>query len=270
MAEIKHGNLYVKTSSGWVQISLGANIEDIIGLPDALKNKMQISTFLTDPDPEKGVIKKDYIPDEILAGVTYGGTCVVNTNDTVKVSLSTEAKYLLSTEDTSRTLSSTVYATYGGLFFVVSDTTNKEFAGKDFNTGDWLLATASSWEKIDNTDLVSSVNNRKGAVNIYQDSFHIDNSYYKGDVVSYENDLYLCIQNTGYSSVDINNTNYWRSFGKDWTSRINGLADQVNTLVTTAEALPAYVVSESAPSSSLPGNYQVGSIWIQTIKTEGE
>ena len=261
---IKHGSLYVKTESGWVQISLGANVNDIIGLEAALDNKIQISTFLTDPDPTKGIIKKEYIPNEILAGVTYGGTCIVNINDTANATLSKEAQYLLNTTDTSRTLNTNDYATYGGLFFVVATTSNQSFAGKDFNTGDWLLATADSWEKIDNTDLVSSVNSRKGAVNIYQDSFDSANNYYKGDVVSHNSDLYLCIKNTS-NSIQITNTDYWRSFGKDWTSNINDLAGQVNNLVTTAQALPTYVVSENEPSSS--GNYQIGSIWIQTTTT---
>ena len=258
---IKHGSLYVKTSQEWVQISLPVNVTDIIDLSDNLNNKIKINTLLTTSDPTTGKIQKQFIPNEILAGLTYGGTCVVNINNTATASISTEGLYFLDNKATSQTLqagTNSNHADYNGLFFIVEQTQSQVFAEETFETGDWLVATADGWHKIDNTDLVTSVNNRKGAVSIYQNSHDSNVIYEVGDVVSDNGGLYICIKRTGVG-IALANTTYWASFGKNWTSQITELQSKINELKTTAEKLPSYNVGSSAPT----GDAVVGSIWIQ-------
>lgn len=49
-----------------------------------------------------------------------------------------------------------------GYFWICTDDGSR--LGLDFRTGDWLLSLGTEWAKVDNTDAVSSVNDKTGAV----------------------------------------------------------------------------------------------------------
>lgn len=111
-------------------------------------------------------INLSYLPDVVLGQLVYGG--VFNASTAV-ATLTTNAQAKLSTSDASITLTNdntdvTGYVANEGLFYVVQ--TSGTFAGITFVVGDWLLSTGNKWDKIDNTDEVTSVNGDTGAVTI--------------------------------------------------------------------------------------------------------
>ena len=118
------------------------------------------------------------IPDAIAGQLVYGGT--VNASNVA--TLSTNAKSLLaqktgytigntatltnaaSSAASSGTLSTLGWTAAEGMYFIMEG--NSSFASLDLKVGDWLISTGSAWKKIDNTDAVTSVNNKTGAVTI--------------------------------------------------------------------------------------------------------
>ena len=114
-----------------------------------------------------GKIPLSQIPDAILGQLIYGGT--VNGSGVVTLSQNAKDKWGI----TSLTLTSTNYSTYEGAFFIASaDATSGVPSTLGLLVGDWVVATASGWGKIDNTDAVTGVkgsaesNYRIGNVNI--------------------------------------------------------------------------------------------------------
>lgn len=85
----------------------------------------------------------NYTPNSLITGgVIYKGTWSAATN----------APTLVSPTD-STTL---------GYYYVVSEAGTR--FSLDFNIGDWVISNGSTWQKVDNTDSVSSVFTRTGAV----------------------------------------------------------------------------------------------------------
>ena len=105
-----------------------------------------------------------YVPDAILGQLLYGG----NFNATTGVAtLTTNAKTKLGTSDNTITLTNdatviTGYESNEGVYYIAD--TAGTFAGLNFSIGDWLISIGTAWTKVDNTDAVSSVNNKTGAV----------------------------------------------------------------------------------------------------------
>lgn len=60
-----------------------------------------------------------------------------------------------------------------GVYYIVS--TDGVFDGLDFVEGDWIVATPDGWEKIDNTQSVTSVVGRTGTVEVTADDVSLDN-----------------------------------------------------------------------------------------------
>lgn len=248
---IKHGRIYVKTSAGWVQISLPSGISDIEGLQAALDTKINKSEILDGSNK----IKKSYIPSSIINGITYGGTFNASTR---VATLSSDAQYFLGTSDTTKTIATTEYAIYQGLFFITQ--TAGTFANISYEQGDWLISTNSSWEKIDNTDAIQRVNGRTGVINIYQNTYTAGTTYYRGDIVSYGNNLYICTATNSTSSNPTSGSD-WKAFGKDWTEKFDTMQTSINNLSSTLQSFPSYTVTNNtAPTSS--NTAAVGSIWI--------
>ncbi len=99
-----------------------------------------------------GKIPLSQIPDAILGQLIYGGT--VNGSGVVALSQNAMDKWGI----TSLTLTSTNYSTYEGAFFIASaDGTSGVPSTLGLLVGDWVVATASGWGKIDNTDAVTGV-----------------------------------------------------------------------------------------------------------------
>jgi len=85
----------------------------------------------------------NYAPPSLLKGtVTYKGTWSAATN--------------------TPTLVNPPDSTTNGFYYVVS-AAGTQFS-LSFNIGDWIISNGSAWEKVDNTDAVSSVFGRTGAV----------------------------------------------------------------------------------------------------------
>jgi hypothetical protein len=83
-----------------------------------------------------------HLPDSILGQVRYMGTWNANTN--------------------TPTLINPPASTTKGEYYVVSSAGT--FAGIEYNIGDWIISNGTSWEKVDNTDAVSTVFGRLGNI----------------------------------------------------------------------------------------------------------
>lgn len=102
-------------------------------------------------------ISTKYLPDEILGQLVFGGN--VNANTAV-ATLSTNAKAKLGTASNTITLTNdttaiTGYEANSGIYYVVA--TAGTFAGISYSVGDWLISIGTKWDKVDNTDEVTSV-----------------------------------------------------------------------------------------------------------------
>tara|TARA_R110000868_G_scaffold25954_1_gene100531 strand:- start:896 stop:3655 length:2760 start_codon:yes stop_codon:yes gene_type:complete len=85
----------------------------------------------------------NYTPNSLITGgVIYKGTWSAATN--------------------TPTLVSPTDSTTLGSYYVVSEAGTR--FSLDFNIGDWVISNGSTWQKVDNTDAVSSVFTRTGAV----------------------------------------------------------------------------------------------------------
>lgn len=89
-----------------------------------------------------GKVPTSQLPDSILGQVKYQGTWNASTN--------------------TPTLASPPASTTKGDYYIVT-VAGTQF-GIDFNIGDWIISDGTSWSKVDNTDLITSVFGRTGAV----------------------------------------------------------------------------------------------------------
>lgn len=83
-----------------------------------------------------------YLPDSVIGQVQYQGTWAASTN--------------------TPTLSNPPDSSTKGHYYVCSDS-GTQFS-ISFQTGDWIISNGTAWEKVDNTDAVTSVFGRIGAV----------------------------------------------------------------------------------------------------------
>ena len=124
---------------------------------------------------ESGKVLLDQIPTILLGQLIDGGTFNV-TNATA--TLTSNAKTKLDTSSNTIVLVNSAegdggWTKHQGLYYLVS--TAGSFAGLELNNSDILIATASSWIKIDNTDSVTSVAGRKGAVVLTKSDVGLNN-----------------------------------------------------------------------------------------------
>ena len=90
-----------------------------------------------------GTVPTSQLPGAVLGGLNYQGTWNASTN-TPTLASSTGSK---------------------GYYYVVSTAGSTNLDGiTDWKIGDWAVYDGSSWQKVDNTDAVSSVNGYTGAV----------------------------------------------------------------------------------------------------------
>jgi len=112
------------------------------------------------PLDSNGKIPLIHISDSILGQVKYISTWNATTN--------------------TPTLSLTPDSTTKGDYYVVS--TPGTFAGIDFEIGDWIISNGTSWEKVDNSDAVTTVFGRIG--NILAIATDYQNFYVRHDINS--------------------------------------------------------------------------------------
>jgi hypothetical protein len=117
---------------------------------------------------QNGKVPMSYLPDTLGGQLIYGGDLDAATG---VATLSANGKAKLGTSLNQVTLVNAATgngsATFGwqdneGVYYLTHDA--GAFASLGLTVGDWLLATNSSWERIANTDAVTSVNGRTGAV----------------------------------------------------------------------------------------------------------
>lgn len=112
-----------------------------------------------------GKIPLSQFPEAILGQLVYGGTF----NASGLANLSSNAKSKLGIDEATLQLVNSADGDGGwvnnqGIYYIASAKSN--FAGLDFNSNDILLATATAWFKIDNTDFVTSVAGKQGVVTL--------------------------------------------------------------------------------------------------------
>lgn len=123
------------------------------------------------PLDNNGKILLEDLPDVILGQLVYGGTVAYETSPTsgVYATLSTNGQTKLNTTQNKISLINAETGNYGyktceGLYFIAS--TNLSLGDYTYLVGDWLVATASGWKKVQNTDAVVSVNGKIGTVQV--------------------------------------------------------------------------------------------------------
>lgn len=129
-----------------------------------------------------GKINPVYIPDTILGAVKYGGT--FNGQGTINASsLAPELQGLkIDAIDTSKYLG---FYFFSNAAFTFSDGTQDV----TYDTGDKAICQGShtpKWAKVDNTDAVSSVNGKKGAVELTKNDVGLENVLDKEQVPAEE------------------------------------------------------------------------------------
>ena len=171
-----------------------------------------------------GKINTAYIPDSVLGQVSYIGTWNASTG-AVSTTWTTPVigDYFICTAD-------------GGKDPQVG--TKPVTSQNSYNVGDWAIVNGVDtngvpvWGKVDNTDAVTSVNSRIGAVKTYQGVWSDTPVYYAGDMVMKGNILYLAIaQNQGKNPASSDNSGFWKVFGAVVT--VNGQVGEVNTFKGT-------------------------------------
>ena len=171
-----------------------------------------------------GKINTAYIPDSVLGQVSYIGTWDASTG-VVSTTWTTPVKgdYFICTKDGSKD---------------PQVGTKPVTSQNSYKVGDWAIVNGVDtnevpvWGKVDNTDAVTSVNSRIGAVKTYQGVWSDTPTYYAGDMVMYENSLYLAIaQNQGKDPSYSDNSGFWKVFGA--VVSVNGQTGEVNTFKGT-------------------------------------
>jgi hypothetical protein len=127
------------------------------------------------PTNASNKIDLSFLPDAILGQLVYGGvvnatTAVATLTNNAKTKLGTALATITLTNDTTAV---TGYVANEGIFYITS--TAGTFAGIYFEVGDWFISTGSSWVKVDNTDAVSSVAGRTGAVVLTKSDVGLEN-----------------------------------------------------------------------------------------------
>ena len=125
-----------------------------------------------------GKIILSQIPDAVYGNVLYGGNLTEFTDEDLaaSVSISSSLRARLGLADTVTTITvanataSSITGEYGyasleGVYFICEVAGSWGLTGS-FEVGDWMISTGTSWQKVDNTDAVKSVNGQIGDVNI--------------------------------------------------------------------------------------------------------
>lgn len=141
-------------------------------------------------------IKEVWLPDTILGQLSYQGTWDPSVAGSVTP---VKGDYYI--------------ATANGRYY--PDGTELAADAEAFETGDWAVYNGTSWDKVDNTDAVRTVNGQIGNVETYKGTWAAETKYYAGDIVVYNGNLYLC-KATHTSATDWAETN-WHIFGRVYT-----------------------------------------------------
>ena len=108
-----------------------------------------------------GRISASLLPDFLLGQLLYGGT--IGASSVAALSAAFKDRYNISASTLTITASNA--AAYEGVYFIASaDGTSGIVSSLGVRTGDWVVSSGISWNKIDNTDSVSSVAGLTGVI----------------------------------------------------------------------------------------------------------
>lgn len=108
---------------------------------------------------EDGKVRSEQLPDYLLGQLLWGGT-VKGTTATVTQTF----KDRYGVTSNTITLSTNNVAEYENVYFIASGDNAATSATPEMKTGDWIISNGTSWQKIDNTDSVSSVADLTGVI----------------------------------------------------------------------------------------------------------
>lgn len=170
-------------------------------------------------------IKETWLPDTILGQLSYQGT------------------WDPATGDTSITPKTGDYYIANGNGNKFPDGTAQAEGAEKFEQGDWAVYNGTSWDKVDNTDAVRTVNGQIGNVETYKGAWTAGQTYYKGDIVKNDSKLYIChTDHTAATSfVDTN----WDLFGRTYTG------DEIITISGDSITHKKYTDSGTSTESEL-------------------
>ena len=115
------------------------------------------------------------LPDFIVGQMVYGGTV----NNSGVATLTVNGKTKLGVTSSTINLPTNPTSVYEGIYFIADNTCNNTtiVGVSGVTVGDWLIVTNLIWKKIDNTDSVSSVNNKTGAVVLNAGDIQYDSTH---------------------------------------------------------------------------------------------
>lgn len=130
----------------------GGNVTDVSVDAPKFALDSYIEEFYKD-----GKILAGALPDYILGQVMYGGT--IGANGALSLSQGFTSKFTTKPS----TLPSDA-STYEGVYFIATAAGTSQSV--TYAVGDWVISSGVKWEKIDNTDAVSSVAGLTGAITV--------------------------------------------------------------------------------------------------------
>lgn len=172
---------------------------------------------------ENNKIRTIYLSDEILGQLAYQGVWDASKNTGYPATTKKKGDYYVCSAGGKYNPDGTAIATDAEAYAV----------------GDWAVYNGTSWDKVDNTDAVTMVNGQIGSVRTYKDAWAPDTTYYRGDMVLYQNILYVYIDATPAANKAITSGS-WQPTGKLYqaaTTTEQGLmsaADKTNLDANTA------------------------------------
>lgn len=236
----------------WRDIAIGSSIKDTIDAIEENFNKLEANdnSIITElegklsikPDGQKelisdGKINLDYIPDSISTGaMTYAGDWKASETTGAYNISSKKSGYYWIASDSGKYLPDGNESTEDLYFYPPEDLT--------FNKGDWAIWTVNEygfrWTKIDNSDLVTSVNGRIGAINTYQGAWNNTTTYRKGDIITTSQSTNLQAGETiNHFSLNGQNTVAWLAIANTITDKVRPTLDAYYGTDTIATNLRA-------------------------------
>ena len=143
-------------------------------------------------------IKEKWLPDSVLGQLSYKGTW----NPALKGNVTPVSGDYYIAKGTGRFL---------------PDGTSLPTSEDDFQTGDWAVYNGTSWDKIDNSDAVRMVNGQIGDVETYKLAWTPNTTYHRGDIVKYNNMIYICNSDHTAATSFESDASRWDLFGRTYT-----------------------------------------------------
>ena len=184
-----------------------------------------------------GKVPLSEIPDSIIGQVEYMGTWDALTNTPTLNPLIPEQK---------------------GHYYVVSE--GGTFGGVEYQVGDWIISNGVIWEKVDNTDAVTSVFGRLGAILALEGDYQ---AFYPRLSQAYDNPTWInslaFTKITGVPPFLLENQTITLSgdvTGSGKTSIASTISDNVVTNSKLRDSVGTSVIGRAASSAGDPGDIQ--------------